>query len=535
MRVCPEFCDATRERAARRASAAFGALLLLVLSACATLPTEPAPRADALPLDVTGTTTLGLRARAATAPHGSDSGIRLLDTGHDAFLERAALIEAAERSIDAQYYIWNSDTTGRYMAARLYAAAERGVRVRLLLDDINVGGRDDVLALLDQHPNIEIRIYNPALERDGLRWAFGFLREFSRLNRRMHNKSFTVDGSVTILGGRNIGDEYFDAHAELNFRDRDVVAIGPVVADTADMFDAFWNSVLARPVTEFGNAVRAGDIQSRATQAAADSARIAQLFGEPPQDGAAGLAHVTGSIEAMRWAPARLVHDNPPGDAALADTSITQASAAALGEVAAGAREEILIESAYLVLDQQSVDAMRALYARGVRLRALTNSLASNDVTANHGAYARRRDAILASGVELHEMRPDAASCRDLVLNGSACGNGHVFGLHAKTFVFDRRTVYVGSLNLNLRSRFLNAESGLVIESPELAAEIAADIELNMAPANSWRVVADPRGRAQWLEGEGSAAVTLTQEPKVSWSRRTSAALIAALPLEKYL
>ncbi|MBP6381635.1 MAG: phospholipase D family protein [Pseudomonadales bacterium] len=510
-------------------------VLALLLSACATLPTEPAPRADALPRELAGSTALGSRVLSATTAHGSDSGIRLLDTGRDAFLERAALIEAAERSIDAQYYIWNSDATGRYMAARLYAAAGRGVRVRVLLDDINVGARDDVLALLDQHPNIEIRIYNPALQRRGLRWALGFLREFSRLNRRMHNKSFTVDGSVTIIGGRNIGDEYFDAHATLNFRDRDVVAVGPVVTDTAQMFDAFWNSVLARPVTEFGNGVRAGDLQSRARRVADDSARLAQLYGALPQDGVAGLGHVSGSIDAMRWAPARLVHDGPPSGAALADTTVTQTSAAALGALASASREEILIESAYLVLDQQSVDAIRAMHARGMRLRALTNSLASNDVTANHGAYARRRDAILASGVELYEMRPDAASCRGLVLNGSACGSEHVFGLHAKTFVFDRRTVYVGSLNLNLRSRFLNAESGLVIESPELAAQVAADIELNMAPANSWRVVADPRGRAQWLEGEGSEAVTLNREPRASWSRRASAAMISLLPLEKYL
>ncbi|MBK6279180.1 MAG: phospholipase D family protein [Gammaproteobacteria bacterium] len=535
MRACPENRRAARERTARRCCAAFGVLLALVLSGCARLPTEPAPRAEVLPRDVTGTTTLGSRVMALGAAHGSDSGVRLLDTGRDAFLERVALIEVAERSIDAQYYIWNSDATGRYMAARLYAAAERGVRVRLLLDDINVGGRDDVLALLDQHPNIEIRIYNPALERRGLRWALGFLREFSRLNRRMHNKSFTVDGSVTIVGGRNIGDEYFDAHAELNFRDRDVVAVGPVVADTGHMFDAFWNSALARPVTEFGNGARAGDLGSRAAQAAADSERLAQLFGTLPQDAAAALAHVAQSMGAMLWAPARLVHDDPPSGAALADSSLTQASAAALGQVAAGAREEILIESAYLVLDQQSVEAIRAMHERGVRLRVLTNSLASNDVTANHAAYARRREAILASGVELHEMRPDAASCRSLVLNGSACGREHIFGLHAKTFVFDRRTVYVGSLNLNLRSRFLNAESGLVIESPELAAQIAADIELNMAPANSWRVVADERGRAQWLEGEGSAATTLHQEPRASWSRRASTAVIAAFPLEKYL
>ena len=285
MQAGREFRGVTRALAARGACAASGMVLALLLSACATLPTEPAPRADALPRELAGSTALGSRVLSATTAHGSDSGIRLLDTGRDAFLERAALIEAAERSIDAQYYIWNSDATGRCMAARVYAAAGRGVRVRVLLDDINVGARDDVLALLDQHPNIEIRIYNPALQRRGLRWALGFLREFSRLNRRMHNKSFTVDGSVTIIGGRNIGDEYFDAHATLNFRDRDVVAVGPVVTDTAQMFDAFWNSVLARPVTEFGNGVRAGDLQSRARRVArATMAHVKDRMGLDARD-----------------------------------------------------------------------------------------------------------------------------------------------------------------------------------------------------------------------------------------------------------
>jgi putative cardiolipin synthase len=516
--------------------AALGSVLLLV-TACASLPPEPAPRGDALPRSVTETSALAGLARTAAAAHRNDCGIRVLDSGREAFLERAALIEAAQRSIDAQYYIWNSDATGRYLAARLLSAAERGVRVRVLLDDINVAGRDSALALIDRHPNVEIRIYNPAAERKGLRKVLGFLREFTRLNRRMHNKSFTVDGSVTILGGRNIGDEYFDAGEHLNFRDRDVTVIGAVVADASAMFDDFWNSALARPVGELVPNGAAPHAAAARGPDGPERQRLDALFGALPQGDAAGVALFGRSVAAMQWAPARLVHDVPPDPEEVGNTSVSQACARTLGAVAGEARNEILVESAYLVLDRETVDAMRAMHARGLRVRALTNSLASNDVTANHAAYARRRDAMLAGGMELYELRPDAASCRTLVMNPAACGPGHVFGLHAKTFVFDRRTVYVGSLNLNLRSRFLNAESGLVIDSPAIAERIAADIELNMEPRNSWHVVADASGRAQWLQqdGEGGAVTTVHHDPEVSWARRMRAALIAALPLEKYL
>jgi len=491
----------------------------------------------ALPTDVTAATALAGMARTASASHATGNGIRVLDTGHDAFLERAALIEAAERSIDAQYYIWNSDATGRYLAARLWAAAERGVRVRVLLDDINVGGRDGVLARLDRHPGVEIRIYNPAAERKGLRRVLGFLGEFTRLNRRMHNKSFTVDGSVTILGGRNIGDEYFDAGEHLNFRDRDVTVMGSVVTDAAAMFDDFWNSPLSRPAGEFVADPATGEAGAGRPPDDSEIERLQRLYGELPQGAGAGLARAGQSVQAMTWAPARLVHDAPPAPDRLGDTSAPQASARALGAVASAARAEILIESAYLVMDQESVEAMRGMHERGVRVRALTNSLASNDVTANHAAYARRREAMLAGGMELFELRPDAASCRVLVRNPAACGPGHVFGLHAKTFVFDRRTIYVGSLNLNLRSRFLNAESGLIIDSPVLAARVAADIETNMQPRNSWRVVPDPMGHAQWLDQDasGTTIATLDHDPGVAWPRRMRAALISALPLEKYL
>jgi putative cardiolipin synthase len=379
--------------------------------------------------------------------------------------------------------------------------------------------------------------YNPFAQRQGLRKALGFLWEFTRLNRRMHNKSLTVDGALTVVGGRNIGDEYFDANAHLNFRDRDVLVAGPVVAQTAAMFASFWDSPLARPVAEVADGVRAEPPRQQARLLLQAARRLEDLHGSLPADRATALARLGRREQALVWAPARLVHDDPPELARLAETDLTQSSARALYDIAQHAQREILIESAYLVMDDDTLEGVKALRARGTAVRALTNSLASNDVTANHAAYARRREAMLASGVELDELRPDAAACRDTVLNPSACGPGHVYGLHAKTFVFDRRLVYVGSLNLNLRSRFLNAESGVVIESPALAARIAADIERNMAPQNSWRVELDARGGVHWLEraADGTVVRRLDSEPAVPLQRRAVAAAIAALPLEKYL
>ena len=525
-----------RSPAARARRAVLLLSAVLAFGACA-LTRQPAGTiVPELALMITDSPLLPLVGQAATG-RGEQSGFDLLDTGRDALLARAAMVEAARFSLDAQYYIWNSDDSGRYLASRLFAAAERGVRVRILLDDINVGERAGLLAWLDQHPRIEVRIYNPFAQRRGLLKLVNLAWEFARLNRRMHNKSMTVDGALTVVGGRNIGDEYFDAHVHLNFRDRDVLAAGPVVAQTEAMFNTFWSSPLARPVAEVAGVAAQVNTGAALARSEAAGARLAALHGALPDTPAAGYEVLGARVAGMSWAPARLVFDAPPADGAFADTSEPQRSVRALATVARAATRELLIESAYLVMDEATLEGMRTLRERGVAVRALTNSLASNDVTANHAAYARRRGAMLAGGMEISELRPDAASCARLVLNPAACGEQHVFGLHAKTFVFDRHTVYVGSLNLNLRSRYLNAESGMVIESPELAARIARDIEENMAPANSWWLVLEERGALRWQEraADGSVTAVLTHDPRTTWARRMAAGAIAALPLEKYL
>lgn len=479
---------------------------------------------------------LGVMAATYTGNHPSLNGIRVLDTGRDALIERAALIELAEQSIDIQYYIWNGDNSGRYLASRLIVAADRGVRVRLLLDDVNLKGRDDVLSMLDAHPSIEIRIYNPFVQRGWAR-TFNFLGEFTRLNRRMHNKSFTVDGVATIVGGRNIGDEYFDAHPELNFRDRDIVVIGPVVASVGDMFDTFWNATLSRDIDEIVNKnedAAAFSVESTSLITAAAN-NIAALHGEFQEGADAARVVLQQSFAKMTWAPVRLVHDLPPEPDAVGDTTDTQPSALALRELALNAKHSITVESAYLVLDDDTIAAIRDIHASGIRVRILTNSLASNDVTANHAAYAKKRRQILDSGIDLYELRPDAASCASLIINAQACGEHHTFGLHAKTFVFDMQTVYVGSLNMNLRSRYLNAESGMIIENADLAQAISNAIELNMRPENSWQVVLDDDNELLWVTRIDGQPSESTREPEAPWSRRVTSKFIGLFPLEKYL
>jgi cardiolipin synthase C len=504
--------------------------LFFLLSSCATLPSNVAkPLSSAF--SQPQTTALGQITSSTAVAHAGQSGFRILDTGRQALRARLALIEAAQHALDLQYYIWNSDASGAYMARRILLAADRGVRVRLLLDDVNIGGRDPLLAALDTHPNIEVRIFNPVAARKGAARMLGFLGDFNRLNRRMHNKIIVADGALGIVGGRNIGDEYFDLHAHENFRDRDMLAAGPIVQDISRNFDAYWNSAWAWPVTSLaGGRLKPEALDPALARARAHAADHSMLLDVPPQDVQAGLAAVCEMTSQLTWANAELVYDPPvPKDAADSDTG--KLTAQTLGALTRAAQHEVLIESAYFILGDAQLDNVRRLTARGVKIRALTNSLASNDLTTNHAGYARRRTAMLAKGLELHELRPDAAACVIWIEAAGYCGKGRV-SLHAKSVVFDRKILYVGSFNINLRSVYLNSETVLVIHSPQLAERVARDIELGMAPDNSWQVSRDANGQLRWSSGAGQ---TWTHEPDTTFWRRFTSGLFGLLPMEKYL
>ena len=501
-----------------------------LVSACASLP-PPAEREPVAAFSMSGDTVLGALAAAEAEPRGGLSGFSVLDTGREAFLQRARLIEAAERSIDAQYYIWNSDRSGRYLACRLYAAAERGVRVRLILDDMNILGRDAVIAGLDRHPNVEIRIFNPSPNRGGLGKWLAFASEFQRLNRRMHNKSFVADSAFGIVGGRNIGDEYFDLHPEMNFRDRDVLAVGPIVERISAKFDAYWNAELSYPVGLLAPAVDNTDQDTASIRQGCIAAEEALgLAHRPTSDASEARVRLAQSLAALTWAEAELVFD-PPATGREQSSDEPKQTALALRALVDASAEEILVESAYFILGNEQLQRLAELRAEGVRVAALTNSLASNDLTTNHSGYARRRKAMLAAGLELHELRPDAEACVVWIEGRDDCGSATV-GLHSKSAVFDRRIVYIGSFNINLRSIYLNSETILLIHSPELAHQVAAAIELAMMPANSWRVSKASDGAITWAGREGEQ---WTHEPATGFGHRVRAGLFRLLPMEKYL
>lgn len=481
-------------------------------------------------------TSVGRLANGLSREFSGQSGFLVINQGRQAYSQRARLASLAEKSIDAQYYIWNSDRSGRLLAWHMLQAADRGVRVRILLDDFNVGDRDVPLAAMDSHRNIEVRIYNPARTgfRAGLSKSFGFLNEFKRLNRRMHNKTYVVDGGVGIVGGRNIGDEYFDLNNQINFRDRDVLAIGPIVRDISGNFDTFWNSDLAIPIHAIAErppeTLEIQELFEKLRRYAADPVNDELRYDE----NMSANTRMTALQDNLIWAEAELVYDNPASSAKATDGDTAQRVAARLGETVRNAKSEIIIESAYFVLGNPELDLLKALKDRSVKVLALTNSLSSNDVITNHAAYARSREDMLEHGIELYELRPDAESCHRLVATDGLCGQQHEFSLHSKSMVVDKKVVYVGSFNVNLRSKYFNSETALIIHSPKLSLILAADIKENTLPENSWHVSLDDDGDIQWVTLRDGEQVISENEPETGYLQRFKSELFSKLPLEKY-
>jgi putative cardiolipin synthase len=447
--------------------------------------------------------------------------VLLVESGADALRHRHALIDAAGQAIDAQYYIWNRDTAGQLLAERMLAAADRGVRIRLLLDDFTIGGRDPGLAALSSHANASVRVFNPVARRSGIWRGLSLVGDLDRLSRRMHNKALLVDGAVAVIGGRNIGDEYFDLDPELNFRDRDLLAVGPAVEQLEAGFDGYWNHPLSVPIEAL--AEPADDLDLRRQQLNATVADISLPY-DLPQD---GLAHFRDRIlPGLTWAPVEVLYERP-GDAPGEGRDKTPLIIGRLVELVDQARESILIESAYLVLNEAAQEKIATAVERGVEVRAFTNSLASNDVLPNHAGYARHRKEMLEQGLELHEMRPDAIACSAPPPNQPGCGQSEHYGLHAKSAVFDRERLFVGSFNLNPRSAYLNTELVLLIDSPALADQVSTSIEVFMEPDSSWRLGLSDNGQVRWETREAGWTAT---EPVAGAGRKFTSWLLSRFP-----
>ncbi|NHZ81687.1 phospholipase D family protein [Massilia sp. CCM 8695] len=498
---------------------ALAALLLLAatLSGCAGLPALDS-RAASQYIAATGDTRLGAAMAPLGAMHPGMSGLHSLANGHDAFAARAMLAGAAERTLDVQYYIWRNDTTGILMLNALRAAAARGVRVRLLLDDNNTKGLDPMLAALDADPHIEVRLFNPFAMREHR--ALGLLGAFSRLNRRMHNKSFTADNAATIIGGRNIGDEYFGVEGGMLFVDLDVLAVGPVVDAVSRDFDRYWNSRSAYPVSLLVGPA-AGGAQRLAAQG--DEARdyLAAVRASP------FAAQLAGRSLPFEWARTTLVSDHP--DKVLGteapETRVAYQLRRLLGEPAS----TVELVSAYFVPGKTWAANFVAMAARGVEVRILTNSLEATDVAAVHAGYAKWRKPLLEAGVTLYELHrgvdggPDAAKKGKLGSSRSS--------LHAKTFSVDGKRVFIGSFNFDPRSADLNTEMGFVIESPAMAARMARVLR-EQVPARAYRVRLAPGGALYWTERVGDKEIRHDTEPGTGFWQRAAVGILSTLPID---
>lgn len=468
---------------------------------------------------------LGHAIASARAGMTENGGIIPLEKSSEAFASRYHLILLAEKTLDIQYYIWELDTSGTALFGALQDAADRGVRVRLLLDDNNTQGLDDMLSLLDSHPNIEVRLFNPFSFRT-LR-ILGYITDFARLNRRMHNKSFTVDGLATIIGGRNIGDAYFGLGSEPLFTDLDVLAVGPVVSEVTADFERYWKS---RPVAPLRHVLDTGTTDEESTRAAWREHRAA-LTQTPAHISDLANASVIHRLEdgtrSFIWAKTHLLSDDPRKGRGWVRPGALLAQR--LMKVMGSPENHIDIVSAYFVPGRAGVAQILQLVRKGVKVAILTNSLAANDVTVVHAGYARWRKKLLRYGVALYELKPHRSRGPALHDRGLTGNSGA--SLHAKTFSIDGKTIFIGSFNFDPRSAMLNTEMGLVIESPPLATHLHQRF-LHSQHDAAWQLRLGRRGRLEWIDNEQGRTVILRKEPGATFWRRWLVKLVYWLPVE---
>ncbi|NWK54939.1 phospholipase D family protein [Verrucomicrobiaceae bacterium N1E253] len=468
----------------------------------------------------------GLFEREA-AKHPGKSGFQVIPDNRRAFTDRVALAEFAEKTLDVQYYMWNNDTIGKTLAERVIASADRGVRVRFLVDDINLKRRDSLAAAMSAHPKIEVRLFNPALHREWKMLEAGL--SFKRMNKRMHNKVMIMDNACAIIGGRNIGDEYFGVHPEFNMRDLDIVAVGPIVRDISHSFDEFWNSVAAIPIEVLVD--EPSDMEDFKRSLALLKKQVAQA--DYPfsldRDLKSLEANLSGISRNLIWARGEVFHDSfrSMKEAGRGETVLEQ-----LHREVSSAQREIFVESAYFVMRDPGVETAGSLEKRGVRIRVLTNSLASNDVIAAQAGYRKHSQALLACGVELYELRPDAAVVKADVMGDRKHART---SLHTKALVIDGNRAFVGSYNLDPRSAEINSEIGLMVYSPVFAGKVRDYLNQGVKPENAYRVSLTKRGRQQWQTQVDGRVHTWSREPETNAWTRWKSKMFGWLPIESQL
>ena len=503
-----------------------------VLSACDGLPDNDG-RTHSQVISDGASTQLGKLFGDDVAKHPDLNGVLLLAEGRDAFVARALLARLAERSIDTQYYMWHQDTVGRLLIKELIEAADRGVRVRLLVDDMYGSDGQDTWLAMDAHPQIEVRLFNPFSRSQPK--MLQFVTRFKDVNYRMHAKTFTVDNQATIVGGRNIGDEYFDANPDLAFADLDALTVGPAVPEVSSEFDEYWNSEYAYPVSTLPPPGTDADLKSLRENAGeffAASATTSYLKAVDDSKLANGLR--AGEV-AFKWAPGKIIHDSSEKKAHdenwQEELLISQ-----LAPYILQSTQEVIMVSPYFVPGQPATDALCKLAQDGVRVRILTNSLASNDVAAVHAGYTKYRKPLLRCGVELYELNEELKKAQGKLF--SWLPGLSKSSLHAKTMAFDKKRMFVGSFNFDQRSLHINNEIGLVFEQPDLAGPAASKFDDNIEKvAFKVELLTDANGKEslRWHGIEDGQAVEYDSEPYVGAGAKAAVWFIRLLPVESLL
>lgn len=519
-------------------------LICVCIGSCVNIPLDyPKIASSAFPPSNQTRLWNGLNSRSEQ--HVGQSGFFLIPSGMDAFLSRYFLIEAADRTLDLQYYIFHDDTTGLLLLERIIAAANRGVKVRLLFDDWTITGKDFSLSMFSAHPNIKVRVFNPmgGDRSSAISRLFQFAFGDKKLQQRMHNKAFIADNIVTIIGGRNLGDEYFDANSQVNFSDLDILSVGPMAQRVSVAFDEYWNSEFTFPIEVIASSKPGSDDLK-------EGLRILQANRERVKDSeyAKGvkesdlLSRLTMGNIAFVWADGVFLWDKPIKIQPRPEKDPSAYIAPRLQTYAMGAKSEVLMSSPYFVPGKIGLQHFKEQRDRGVRIKILTNSLASNDVKAAHGGYANYRKEMLRLGVEIYEIKPivgDNPQEYQRKFIGSSKG-----ALHAKTYILDRELVFVGSFNFDPRSETLNTECGIGIKSPEIAAQAVQIFEARTSPDRSYRVTLErksPEGKASdpedtrliWVTEENGQTIRYDTEPMTNaWERISVKILSWFLPEE---
>jgi len=481
----------------------------LLVTGCATVSfDQPKPYSQAI-TDFEDTA-LGRYAAFKVEEYEGLSGFYPLDRGLDALGMRLHLAETAEKSLDLQYFLIKNDTAGAVIANALLKAADRGVRIRFLLDDIFTTVPDDGFLLINQHPNIEVRIFNP-IARSGIS-TLNFVWHFKQANRRMHNKSFTADNVVSIVGGRNIADEYFQLKSDIEFVDFDILAVGPIVNEISHSFDEYWNHSRAVPIEQFIDVRKSDDLETVRQEIAEEFDEIYDTVYEKAYNSQLIKNFIDGS-QPLYAAPARVIADSP--DKLVNEVNETHMRLISdLADITRQAEKEVVFISPYYIPREGGVRFARELVDSGVRVVILTNSLASNNHVPVHSGYARYRRDVIDTGAELYEIRANAA--RELSYGQD--GPEHLT-LHTKAVLIDRKKIFVGSLNLDPRSIELNAEMGILIESEAMVAEMMADSDEDLS-ARAYRVLVNDKGKLEWHCRIDGKEVVETKEPLTSgWLR----------------